>query len=222
MKKVGIIGGAGPLASSLFYQTVIQECYHQEQSVPEIHLLNYPFTRGLTMEESHDNGLTLEKELQYCLNIFARNDVEIGILACNTLHLYLKLLPKGIPFVSLPRIVMQEARARSHHRLLILGTQNTCKSNLYSHPDLEMLYPPLKHQLNLDAIIDRVLQGKILQEDSHAVSELIEVLSVQTSIDGIVLGCTDLPVLHHHFPINSYKPLYDSIKIPAKKLRGLL
>ena len=222
MKKVGIIGGAGPLASALFYQTVIQECYNQAQFVPEIHLLNFPFTRGLTSEEGLHNGTLLEKELQYCLDIFTLNGIEIGILACNTLHLYLNMLPKTIPFVSLPETVMTEARTRGHHRILVLGTQNTCYSNLYCHQDLEVLYPPKMIQLDLDAIIDRVLQGKILQEDSHYVSKFIEEYSKTTSFDGIVLGCTDLPVLHHHFPIQAYKPLYDSIKIPAKKLRGLL
>ncbi len=222
MKKIGIIGGAGPLASALFYETIVQECYQQAQTVPEIHLLNFPFTRGLTNAEGHKNGTVLIDELQYCLDVFSQNDVELGILACNTLHLYLKLLTKVIPFISLPDLVMNEAMTRGNYSLLILGTQNTCRSNLYCHSDLQMLYPPQKHQIELDAIIDRVLQGKVHQEDSFAVSNLIEVLSNHLSFDGIVLGCTDLPVLHHRFPIQCYKPLYDSIKIPAKKIRGLL
>ncbi len=36
MKKAGIIGGAGPLASALLYELVIEECYHHKKNIPAI------------------------------------------------------------------------------------------------------------------------------------------------------------------------------------------
>jgi aspartate racemase len=223
MKKVGIIGGAGPLASALFYETVIRESYQARQEIPEILLLNYPFTRGLSLNEGEKNSEILLGELSYCINTLAQQEVEIGVLACNTLHLYLKRLSHlSVSFLSLPHLVMQEAIRNGHHRLLILGTENTCRADLYCHPDIYFCHPSQADQHQIDTIIDHVLTGEVAREDSDKITRLIEKISEQMEFDGVILGCTDLPVLHHHFPIRSKKQLYDSIKIPAKVLRGLL
>lgn len=223
MKKVGIIGGAGPLASALFYELMIQESCHQGRPVPEILLLNFPFTRGLTVQEGKEHALILQDELRYCVKSLRRHAVDIGVVTCNTLHLYLQKVPtQAIAFLSLPQLVMQEAKSQGHRRLLILGTQNTCQGHLYNDPELTMLYPTATEQQLLDGVIDRVLEGNVCATDSCLVGELITRTAQQKVFDGVVLGCTDLPVLHHRFPIRSAKPLLDSIKIPVKILGGLL
>ena len=65
MKKLGIIGGAGPLASALLYETLIQESYALGRQVPEIVLINYPFSRGLSLEEGKNNEEIIHQELSY-------------------------------------------------------------------------------------------------------------------------------------------------------------
>lgn len=216
MKKVGIIGGAGPLASSLLYESVVRECYRQRAAVPEMVILNFPFTRCLTQGEEAENLNRVLGELSYCIEALQKHEVDVGVVACNTLHLLLKMLPEpGIPFQALPELVLAEAKRSGARRLLILGSENTCRMGLYCDPDLTMVYP---EQNIIDAIIDRVLQGIIAEEDSIALSHLLSTAQV----DGVVLGCTELPVLHHHYPIASPVPLYDSIKITAKTIRGAL
>lgn len=223
MNKVGIIGGAGPLASSLLYQKMVEESYRHALPVPEIILINYPFTRGLTLKEGEGNASILQKELRYCINQLAQQGVEIGMIACNTLHLYLDRLSIHSPlFVSLPQLVMEEAKKRGDQRLLLLATQNTCQSSLYKDQDLNFLYPPAQEQKEINRIIDRVLEGKVDLEDSRSISQIIDKLSSSLSFDAVVLGCTDLPVLHHRHPLLIDQPIYDSIEIPAKKLRGFL
>lgn len=223
MKKVGIIGGAGPLASSLLYRKIVEESYQQALPLPEIFLINYPFTRGLTLQEGQKNASLLHKELRYCIDIFIQQEVEIGMIACNTLHLYLEKLQIVSPvFLSLPQLVMEEAKQKGHQRLLLLATQNTCHSSLYKEQGLTFVYPPTQEQKEIDAIIDRVLEGKIYLEDSLLLSRLISKLATSCSFDGVVLGCTDLPVLHQRYPLIIDLPIYDSIEIPAKKFRGFL
>jgi aspartate racemase len=223
MKKIGIIGGAGPLASALLYETLIQESYTLGRQVPEIVLINYPFTRGLSLNEGKENEKTIHNELSYCMQFLAKSGVELGVLACNTLHLFLKQhIHPAIQFYHLPELVVKAAQSKQHHRLLILGTQNTCRSNLYQMTDVEVIYPSAQDQFTIDAIIDRVLEGKILKKDSSLVSRIINRTLQNESFDGVVLGCTDFPVLHHRFPISSLKPIYDSIKIPAKTLAGII
>ena len=148
-------------------------------------------------------------------------DVDMGILICNTLHLTLfKIKPYPIPFLSIPQLVLDEAFKNKQQRLLLLGTENTCRSSLYTHEDHSISHLNSKDQRVLDNIINRILKGTILKEDAELLSSLLEKYTHE--IEGVILGCTDLPVLHHHHPIKCSKTLYDSVKIPAKTLVGIL
>jgi aspartate racemase len=221
MKKLGIIGGAGPLASSLFYETLVYESYRLGSTMPETILINYPFTRGLTIQEGQENEAFIYKELMHCLKMLEITQAEICALVCNTLHLYLhSLKKKTIPFISLPELLLEEIRKKKHKKLLLLGTQNTCRSSLYKENEITLLLPSEPGQKMVDEIIDRVLKGIILEKDALFVTQLIEQFSDQ--IDGIILGCTDLPVLHHHYPFCSVKTIYDSVKLPAQLILRLL
>jgi aspartate racemase len=224
MKKLGIIGGAGPLASALLYETLVRECYSQGVQVPEILLINYPFTRCLTLEERKENANILHRELQAAIRTLEHHGVDLGLLACNTLHSFLKrLIPTEIPFLQLPELIIKEAVRKNHNHLLIVGTQNTCNQGLYDHPLISSIYPNIEEQQLIDHIIDHVLEGKICEEDSFLLSQIIALISKREKVEGTVLGCTDLPVLHHHYPIQSSVRLYDTIKLPVKSiLRGLL
>jgi aspartate racemase len=219
MKRLGIIGGAGPLASALLYETVIRESYRQTGTHPEIHLINFPFTRALTQEEGREHEERVKSELRYCLKLLRERDVAKAVVACNTLHLYLRHLPDANLCLSIPEVVLRKALELGDRRLLILATQNSRRSGLYEHPEVECIYPNQHGQKLVDVIIDRILLGKIERQDADQLSDLLHEIYQHTPYDGVVLGCTDLPVLHAAYPLHSPKCIYDSIKIPA---RGLL
>jgi len=217
MKKLGIIGGAGPLASALFYQMLVHESYRLGRSLPEIFLLNYPFHRGLTPEESRNNGAVVRKELRYCLKTLETVGAEVGVLVCNTLHLELAIAPQEkIDFLRLPDLLLEEIHEKKSKRLLLLATRNTCSSLLYQQKDLTIFHPSLEGQAVVDEVINRVLTGHFCSQDSVKLETIIR--TYPDEIDGVILGCTDLPVLHHHFPLSSDIPIYDSVKIPAQKI----
>lgn len=223
MKKIGIIGGAGPLASSLLYESIVRECYGVNVDVPEIFIINFPFTRCLTEEEKQTSTEQVLNELSYCIRSLERHGVEIGLLACNTMHIILKQLPpSSIEFHYLPELVLQSARNDGVRELLFFGSQNSCRYNLYQDPSIRMVYPSEGDQGCIDQVIDRVLEGRICQQDAAMVGRIIDRIATEFAIEGVILGCTDLPVLHHHFPIPSKIKIYDSIKLPAKSIGGSL
>lgn len=206
MKKLGIIGGAGPLASALFYETLVHECYQHQLPLPEIVLLNYPFERKSTSQE-------LQCALSNCIQTLEKKGMQRAVLVCNTLHLELEKISQGaVQFFSIPKLVLGDIKRGS--RLLLLGTKKTCNSALYQTKSITLFFP--KQQQIVEEIIDHILEGKILIEDTQILEKLIR--EFPEEIDGVILGCTDLPVLHHHFPLQCDKPIYDSVKIPAKTL----
>ena len=120
MKKLGIIGGAGPLASVLFYETLVQESYRIGKQMPEILLLNYPFTRGLTQIEREKNGRVGGRELLYCIKALEEGGATVGVLVCNTLHLELSHFPQGrVPFLHIPDLVLDAIDKEKKKRLCL-------------------------------------------------------------------------------------------------------
>ena len=226
MRKLGIIGGVGPFASALLYEKLIEESYSQKGEIPEIVIINYPFTNGLSvqgLEEGNNNETMLRKGFFHCCNWLLQNEVDVAVCASNTLHFYIPLLPSdSVKFFSIPDLVLEEAVENGHQTLLILGTRITYNSNLYKNHGIKFFYPFPQDQMLIDEIIDRILSGQVLEKDSLAISQLIKSLETRMNFDAVVLGCTDFPALHHRFPILSNKPFLDSIAIPAKRIIGLL
>ncbi|MBS0629268.1 MAG: aspartate/glutamate racemase family protein [Verrucomicrobia bacterium] len=203
MKKLGIIGGAGPLASALFYETMVHECYRLGRPLPEIVLLNYPFMR---------TSKVLNEELSSCVVALEKGGADAAVLVCNTLHLELeKIEQKNVHFFSIPELVL--GQVKKGDRLLLLATEHTCRSCLYG---FNISLPSSEGQKVVNRVIENVLEGKITLEDAQLLEQLIA--NFPEEIDGVILGCTDLPVLHHHFPLHCEKPIYDSVKIPAKTI----
>lgn len=221
-KKLGIIGGAGPYASALLYQNILEGYYNQpiRGSVPEITLVNYPFTRGLSLEESQQSSSLLCTELQRCIDALSQYGASLLMIACNTLHTFLPFLNlRNMSLISLPKAVIRTALSKELRRPLLLGTPTTLKSDLYHHDFLNLIYPNGAEQRIVDRVIDRILSGIVQKEDSQALSNLITGIQTRENIDSVVLGCTDLPVLHQSYTLTIPGiPILDSIRIPANQI----
>lgn len=87
--KIGIIGGAGPNAGSLLFNTLIGVCQtkyncKKDAEFPHVVLLNFPFSDMLSKDKCDE---TITKELQSCFDSLENYGVNIAAIACNTLHI---------------------------------------------------------------------------------------------------------------------------------------
>lgn len=226
MKRLGIIGGIGPLASALFYEKLVLMCYENRDEVPDLLLVNFPFVRGFQsnrFEEGNTNETFLREGFFHSVDILMKNEIKYAVMVCNSLHLYLSQLPSTAPyFFHVPELVMQEAFERGFRSVFVLGSRLTRDSQLYHHPEISAHYLSDDDQQIVEKIIFNVLQGDILQEDSRILSEVIANCAKHVKFDAVALACTDLPILHNKFPLQTDLPLLDSIEIPAKRISLLL
>lgn len=218
--KLGLIGGAGPYASALAYRYFLDACYGNGHEVPELVLLNFPFTRGLSLAESAQNEKIIRAELQHCIDTLAKVGVEVAGIACNTLHLFLAGLNlQGIRFIYLPHAVLGTAARLGCKQLLILGTPTAISRGLYAYPGIKLIAPSPEEQEIVLHTIDNILRGKILPSDSDALCAVIVKAHQRTPVDGVILGCTELPVLHQTHPLLCKGvDVYDSIQILSYQL----
>lgn len=205
MRKIGIIGGAGPLASSLLLESIIHECYRHgcenETAFPEIILVNKPFNISLCTQIKNGR-LMIYDALQTCIDQLLNNGVKTFVVACNTFHLFLDGVTTGDGhFVKINQATLQAAQRQNLKRLLILGTPLTLHHQLYQHQTIECLTPPEEYHVGIEKIINKILAGNVLAEDSARLSTMINKLHGALDFDGVVLGCTELPVLHRKHPL---------------------
>jgi len=227
MKKIGIIGGAGPMASCLLYELIIKKCQQNfgcknDKDFPEITLISFPFSPMLALEDSKENKLKIASELQLCVNKLKKCKTDVVAIACNTLHSFVKNIDfMGMKILPITEEVIKYAKQKNIKKLLILATPTTLKNKIYGDKDIELVYPNEKDQTLINKIIDKILTGNINQNSSIDMSKIIKNSYDKQPFDGTLLGCTDLPILNqkHPFKLNGLEvKLLDSLEILASSL----
>lgn len=225
IKKIGIIGGAGPLASALLLENIVHECYKQgcknEAEFPEIVLLNNPFSIKLCKERTKDNRPLICDVLQSCVNRLVGDGAMLLAVVCNTFHLFLNEITTGNSrFVSIAQATLESAQQQKLSRLLILGTPLTLRNHLYHHPTIECIAPAEEDHVVIESIINRILAGSVIEEDALLLSFIVAKHQQKHFFDGVVLGCTELPVLHKKYPLKipGTVMFLDTIEILAQRL----
>ena len=193
-KKIGIIGGAGPIAGALLLKKIIQHCQRVYQSkhdrdFPEIILESVPFSQML------EPGLESEvkKELSEHLHFLDRSGALKMVIACHTLHSF---LPEIQPFPSLVHLVQETKaflKAQQMHDPVVFCTETSKRYQIYQ----EATYPSPEIQKTLNFLIDRGLEGLYVEKDKALFESVLQKLDIETR--PCILGCTELSVLWDTF-----------------------
>ncbi len=198
-RSIGIVGGAGPIAGALLLGQIIQICQEkygckEDQDFPLIKLISFPFDQMLTDSPSAKVAM----QLQGILETFDKDGIELVSVACNTLHGFLPNLDQyEFEFVSIIDDTQRDA--------LILCTSTSRRNQVY-----QGIYPGIDIQAEVDAIIDRVLTGAVLEKDAGRIIEIIK------PYKHYILGCTELSVINEKYPLKG--GVIDPLKILAEHL----
>ena len=215
---VGIIGGAGPIAGRLFFDRIIywyQENLGawQDQDFPSIILISYPFSDMLTA--AHDKG-TVKKELRLIMESLQAKNI---VIACNTLHSYIDDSVRSDSLVHLMKTTADFLSfEKPNIKPFVLCTTTSAEFKLHERY-FECGYPSIEHQIEIDNLIEKVLKGK---HDKGAAATLEQIiLSEAKTEQKVVLGCTELSLLLHEYPILQDRIL-DPCDLAVKKICSLL
>jgi aspartate racemase len=213
-KAIGIVGGAGPMASCFLYKRLIELCQEQfgandYNEFPEIILESYPFIRGNKERLTHDIALCLKKLQSAGAALFC--------VASHSFHGFLPNL-SSIEFVHLVNETLQEASRCHISKALILAAQPTIDMKLYEKDGLPCYYPDERNQGIVKKIIREVAGGMITQEQATQLKNIIQSLQHKEQLDGVILACTELPLIHRQVSLDAGIPVIDSVSVLAHKL----
>jgi|GEM_PF-1182908 len=226
MKKIGLIGGAGPEAGALLLKNIIQACQQngawEDHDFPSIMLLSRKFS---PMINSDNHKKDIISEIQAAVNTLDANENEVVGIACNTLHSFVQHVNfKSMVFVSIVDEVINVIKKEQNYKILFLGTKTSVNAKIYeTSSSVQNFYPTIKQQELIQECIIRILKNQHSSLDSLLVSTIINDCHETIDFNAVILGCTELSVIHQNNAIESIKHsiIYDPITILAHKLISL-
>jgi aspartate racemase len=201
-KHIGIVGCSAE-GAALCYRTICLEAEplmgrhaHPEVTMHTIALAEYmkPIDAGA--------GWKLVAELMLgSADVLKRAGAEFLICPDNTVHEALPfVLPRSpLPWLHIAEEVGKEAKRRGFRKLGITGTKFLVSGPVYPEKlekmGISYLRPTEEQQAHINAIIfDELVRGEQTPESLFYFEQVIESFKVQ-GCDGVVLGCTELPLL---------------------------
>jgi aspartate racemase len=203
MKTVGIIGGIGPESTIEYYRLIIK-LYREH--VPDG---NYPpiIINSINMTQMLDliGAKRFSEVTQYLKNeidTLARAGADFGLLASNTPHVVFDDLESvsPIPLISIVEVTCRKAKELGLERLGLFGTRFTMQGGFYGgvfkKQGMVIVPPPDDDQEYIhEKYMSELVNGIILGETKTRLLEIVERLKKEQSVQGIILGGTELPLI---------------------------
>jgi aspartate racemase len=222
MKTIGLLGGM-TCESSCEYYRIINEVtreklggIHSARSV----MVSVDFAEIEVLMEQGKWDMIRE-----ILAAEARNVEKAGadflVLCTNTMHKLADEIQKQIqiPILNIIDAAAEQIKARGIHTVGLLGTRFTMEQDFYKERlrqkhGLTVKIPSEEEIKTIHrVIVDELSIGEIRESSNKVYWEIINRLAEQGA-EGIILGCTEIPLLVHEEEGNI--PLFDTTRIHAE------
>ncbi|MGA9751570.1 MAG: amino acid racemase [Acidobacteriota bacterium] len=221
MKTLGLIGGTGWISTVEYYRQINEETNRRLGGLEAARLvlvsLNYGDVDRLNRREDHAGVLAL---VLNAARVLKAGGAEGLVLCANTLHRYVEDLAGrvGVPIVHIAEAAAAEIRRRGLSRVGLLGTLPTMELDFYTgslkRAGIEALVPEREERLFIhQAIYGELLKGVFRAETRARVLDVIGGLR-RRGARGVVLGCTEIPLLIRQGDTDL--PLFDTLAIHAR------
>jgi len=203
MKKVGIIGGVGPVSTLDYYSGIIKGCMAKtnDGNYPEIVINSINMTEALSYISNNDWD-ALVNILTNAIKDLAGAGAEFAAIASNTPHIVFdKIKAKSaLPLISIVEETCRYAQSKGCKKVVVVGTRFTMSSGLYSEAfkkyGISAIVPSEEQQEIIHNIIFPNLEnGVVMSADKRVMIKIITELIAEHNADAVVLGCTELPLM---------------------------
>lgn len=220
MKKLGVIGGLGPIATAYFLELVIKmtdvSC---DQEHLEMIIYNKPSTPDRTSYIIGKSTVSPLKSLQEVGNQLELQGVDYIAIPCITAHYFYEQLEKGIhvPIIHIIKETVKQLKESGIKKVGIMATDGTIESGLFQKEleenGLVAIVPDKKEQSYIMNIIYQDVKANRPPEMDkfEAASRSLR----EKGAEVIILGCTELSLIKRDYQIG---PGYiDAMEVLAMK-----
>lgn len=221
MKTIGMIGGTGWPSTLVYYRIINQETNKQLGGLnsAKIILSSFNYAEIDKLNKVEDN-VGVYKLVLSATEKLKRASADFIILCANTLHQYADNLEKetGLKIVHIADATAVEIKKKGLTKIGLLGTKFTMEMDFYtkklSNSGIESLIPekPEREYVH-NAIMNELLKEEFKEKTKEKFLNIINDLE-QKGAQGIVLGCTEIPLLIKQD--DTHLPVFNTLEIHAK------
>lgn len=221
MKTIGLIGGTGWVSTLEYYRLINEETNKQLGGLNAarclIYSFNYADINECNLREDHegvykfviDAAIKLKNASADCL-----------VLCANTLHQYVDRIVQEVklPIIHIADATAIEVKRQGLSTIGLLGTKFTMEMDFYTkrlnEAGINSLVPEKADRLVIhNTIMDELLKEIFKPESKKRFLDIINELE-QKGAQGIVLGCTEIPLLIKQ--TDTHLPVFNTLSIHAK------
>ncbi|NJB69968.1 aspartate racemase [Saonia flava] len=203
MKTIGLIGGMSWESSKLYYESVntkVKEELGGSHSCKNIMItVDFAEIEKLTFEGDWDGIGEIIKDAAIKLE---RAGADIVLLCTNTIHLVSNYISDNIsiPFLHIAEATGLEIKKKGLRKVGLLGTRFTMEKDFYKgyikeNHGIEVIVPnEADRKIVHDIIYNELVKGQFTEVSKEKCLKIIKTLQ-KDGAEGIILGCTELPIL---------------------------
>ena len=203
MKKVGIIGGIGPMSTLDYYSGILNgvRAKTNDENYPEI-IINSINMTNMLMLLSNENWESIIDLLLVAIKDLAAAGADFAAIASNTPHIVFDRVQSqsALPLISIVDATCEYAKIKNVKKAVVIGTRSTMRSGLYTKAfnkyNISAVVPSENDQISINNIIfPKLEEGIVVPEDKLKMLEIVELLIAEHNGDALILGCTELPLM---------------------------
>jgi len=220
MKKIGLIGGITPESTILYYQ-ILNQLNSENLGRPhsaEVLINSFDFGK-ITKLQKEERWDLLDKMMVEAGENLENAGANCILICANTMHICIDAVRKSvkIPVIHIAEVTSKKIIERKLKKVALLGTKYTMEKDFFidilSSFGIETVVPELEERDSIHAIIyDELSAGIIKQVSKEKYVRIINRL-IKSGAEGIILGCTEIPLLIQQKDVAV--PVFDTTEIHA-------
>lgn len=220
-KTIGILGGMTAESTVTYYQHIVRryQQLHGDHGYPEIVIYSVSFQRFKDWMDADDWG-SIEAELLAGLRKIAAAGADFAVIATNTMHLLFDRLQRAspLPLISIVDATAAAIRLAGLGTIGLVGTRSTMEKGFYAeglarHAIASLVPDRADRDFIHDVIMEELGRGILRDESRQRFLAIIDGLATRGA-QGVVLGCTEIPLLVTR--ADTELPLFDTAVIHAE------
>ena len=220
-KRIGILGGMSPESTVAYYEYITRTYTERfgDYGYPEILIYSVSFQEYVDWP-NQDRWDLVAEGLSQAGQKLVEAGADLLLIATNTMHLVFDEVQARVevPMLSLLDATAEAILAQGLHTVGLLGTKFTMEKGFYedalTRRGITTLVPGADDREYVHRVIyDELVSGQLRDESQDGYVDIIQKL-IERGAQGIILGCTEIPLLVN--AASAGIPLFDTPQIHAE------
>jgi aspartate racemase len=203
MKKVGIVGGLGPESTIQYYRGIINgfRSSYDQYGYPEIAIESI----NLKAVMNHIDKSRWDEVAEFIASKFEvlrAGGAAFGVIASNTPHIVFDTIQSQtfLPLLNIVDATLNYSKQHDFKKLCLLGTKITMGADFYRYvfdkEGISLVVPNQDEQDYIQMKIFSEIEFGVFKKDTKKnFQAIMNRIIKEENVEGVILGCTELPLL---------------------------